>query len=98
MRVVHCKREKYDVYIGRGPNGFYGNRYSHKVDYGGVIKVATREEAIARYEADLRLLSQGELREYLTPLAGKVLGCWCHPLPCHGDVIIKLCKELGLIT
>jgi hypothetical protein len=23
-----------------------------------------------------------------------VLGCYCSPLPCHGDVIIKIWKEL----
>lgn len=22
-------------------------------------------------------------------LRGKVLGCWCTPLPCHGDIIIE---------
>jgi Domain of unknown function (DUF4326) len=21
---------------------------------------------------------------------GKVLLCWCHPLPCHGDLLAKL--------
>lgn len=26
-------------------------------------------------------------------LTGKVLGCWCKPGPCHGDVLIKLWKE-----
>lgn len=27
---------------------------------------------------------------FLEPLRGKVLGCWCKPLPCHGDVIVEL--------
>jgi hypothetical protein len=26
-------------------------------------------------------------------LRGKVLGCWCKPENCHGDVILKLLKE-----
>ena len=25
--------------------------------------------------------------------AGKTLGCWCKPSPCHGDVLVKLVKE-----
>ena len=25
-------------------------------------------------------------------LKGKILGCWCKPLPCHGDIIIKITK------
>ena len=26
-------------------------------------------------------------------LAGKMLGCWCKPNPCHGDVLVKLVQE-----
>jgi hypothetical protein len=26
-------------------------------------------------------------------LVDKVLGCWCYPEPCHGDVLLKLVKE-----
>jgi len=29
----------------------------------------------------------------LEPLRGKRLGCWCKPLPCHGDVIVELLGE-----
>ena len=29
----------------------------------------------------------------LDELDGKILGCWCKPGPCHGDVLIKLFKE-----
>lgn len=29
----------------------------------------------------------------LTELRGKVLGCWCHPEPCHGCVLIELIQE-----
>lgn len=28
-------------------------------------------------------------RPDLEPLRGKRLACWCHPLPCHGDVIVE---------
>lgn len=100
MRVVHCKKEPYDVYIGRpGP---YGNWYTHLgTDTSAKVRVATREEAISRYEADLRemiVVDPKFMDEYLKPIAGKTLGCWCAPKPCHGDVLIKLCRELGLIT
>ena len=29
-------------------------------------------------------------RPSLEPLRGKVLGCYCKPLACHGDVIVEL--------
>lgn len=101
MKVVHCKKEPYDVYIGRpGP---YGNKYSHKAIETTCAEEwkPTREECIAAYERDLRTLLELEpdfvINEFLRPIAGKTLGCWCAPKPCHGDVLIKLCKELGLL-
>lgn len=30
-----------------------------------------------------------ELRERLPELAGKLLICYCKPLPCHGDVLVE---------
>ena len=38
------------------------------------------------YAAD-RLLREPE---WLEPLRGKCLACWCAPLPCHGDIIIEM--------
>lgn len=89
MPVVHCKREPYDVYIGRGSK--WGNMYSHRPSrYSGVIRVATREEAIARYRCWLwEEIGAGriDLKE-LVQLHGKTLGCWCSPQPCHGEVLM----------
>lgn len=78
--VVHCKNAPYDVYIGRPSK--WGNPFV-------IGKDGTREEVIAKYRAWLlrewrdAFLDVGELR-------GKVLGCWCAPLPCHGDVLAEL--------
>jgi hypothetical protein len=96
MSVVHCKREPYDIYIGRGrcprtgEPGRWGNPFSHRpTRVAGVRRVGTREEAIARYadwlrEAlDAERISLSELAE----LHGKVLGCWCAPQACHGEVL-----------
>lgn len=82
MRVVHYKREPYDVYIGRpGP---WGNPYV-------IGQHGTREEVIAMYETYVR--GNSELMARLPELRGKVLGCWCAPKPCHGDVLIRLVEE-----
>jgi len=29
----------------------------------------------------------------LQELEGKVLGCWCSPHECHGDVLVELLEE-----
>jgi hypothetical protein len=97
MLVVHCMRDDYDVYIGRGkdPNsqawGEWGNPFSHR-DSGSamVTKANSVEEAIERYKADLwQRLKSGKLSvEKLAALKGKTLGCWCAPSPCHGEVLV----------
>ena len=91
-RVVHCKREPFDVYIGRGRGSKWGNPFTHK--QGRTLarfRVATVEEALEKYEAWLR--SQPELMAALPELRGRVLGCWCKPGPCHGDVLARLADE-----
>lgn len=78
------------VYIGRPSK--YGNPFSHlnntKADY----KVATRDEAIRKYEE--WILNNPELLEQAkTELKGKDLVCWCKPAACHGDVLLKLVND-----
>ena len=89
MKVVHCKKEAHDVYIGRPSK--WGNPFSHLAGTKAMYQVASREEAIQRYEEWLR--SQPELMSALGELKGKVLGCWCSPKACHGDVLLRLANE-----
>lgn len=81
-RVVHCKKDSYDVYIGRG--SLWGNPFK-------IGKDGTRQEVIDKFEDYLR--NNIELLHRLPELTNKVLGCWCAPKACHGDVYIKLLKE-----
>ena len=80
--VVHCKRDAYDVYIGRP--SIWGNPFE-------IGRDGTREEVIAKYES--YVLDKPELMRALENLKGKVLGCWCAPKPCHGDVLVKLANQ-----
>jgi hypothetical protein len=43
---------------------------------------------IERYEP--WLLGNDALMAALSELRGKVLGCWCAPRACHGDVLMRL--------
>jgi hypothetical protein len=87
--VVHCKRSPYDAYIGRPSK--WGNPFSHLPNTLAQYRVANREEAIRSYEAWLK--SQPELLAALPELRGKVLGCWCAPQACHGDVLLQLANR-----
>ena len=80
MVVVHCKKSAFDIYIGRPSK--WGNPFVLGRD-------GTRSEVVAKYEAWLRM--QPHLMSSLHELRGKKLGCWCSPLACHGDVLVKLC-------
>ena len=89
-RLVHCKKEKYDIYIGRP--SLWGNPFSHKDGTLATYKVDTVEEAISRYEQ--WVMEQPEILEAIYNLNDEaVLGCWCYPKPCHGDVILKILSE-----
>lgn len=82
-KVVHCKKEPYDVYCGRPSK--YGNPFI-------LGKDGNRQEVIEKYRE--WLIKQPLLIEEMKKeLKGKVLGCWCKPQPCHCDIIIEIIYE-----
>lgn len=85
--VVHCKKERYDVYIGRPSK--WGNPFTHLSDRRTKARfvVGSREEAVQQYE---EYLFTSGLIDDIEELRGKVLGCWCSPQSCHGDVLVRL--------
>ena len=76
--VVHV-RDPYDVYIGRPSK--WGNPFVMSGE-------STRDAVIKKYRA--WLMQQPELLAALPELRGKILGCWCSPKACHGDVLSDL--------
>jgi hypothetical protein len=75
-RVVNINSgEPYDVYIGRGSR--WGNPFIVGVH-------GSREECIEQFKQMLK--DNKELLDDLYKLEGKVLGCYCKPKPCHGDI------------
>jgi hypothetical protein len=86
--IVHCKKDKYDIYIGRG--SIYGNPYTHikNRDTKAEFIVETRKDAIEKYKE--YLLNNPELLEQIKKLKNKTLGCFCKPKSCHGDIIKEI--------
>jgi hypothetical protein len=95
--VVHCKKSKYDVYIGRPSK--WGNPFTHINDGKTLAKyvVGSRDEAVERYREWITDGDGKHLLNDLVELKGKKLGCWCKPKSCHGDVLIELIKKPYLI-
>lgn len=85
--VVNRRDAPYDIFIGR-PSPL-GNPFRIGQD-------GSREDVIRKYEAYARdrVERSPVFRRQILECHGKRLGCYCAPLPCHGDVIAVLAEEL----
>lgn len=82
IRVVNLKYENCDIRICRP--GQWGNPFR-------IGRDGTREETIEKYRK--WILMQPMLLAQLYILKDKRLGCWCKPLPCHGDVLVEMVEN-----
>ncbi len=80
--VVHCEKDSFDLYIGRPSK--WGNPFI-------IGKDGTRKEVIDKYRT--WILGQPDLMDSISELRGKVLGCWCKPNSCHGDILTDLANR-----
>lgn len=91
--VVNLRKEPFDVYIGRagkGCDGYFGNPF--RLGAG-----ESRGATLANYRSHFheRLTNDEEFRKRVRGLRGKVLGCFCKPASCHGDIIAEYVNGLG---
>lgn len=82
-RVINIKKSDCQdyVYIGRGSK--WGNPHSHltgELDRDGAI-------AAFKYDFERNLFLNVDMKADIGEIRGKVLGCSCKPLDCHGDVL-----------
>ena len=70
------------VYIGRPSK--WGNPFV-------LGRHGTREQVIEAYEVFARKAIKPEWLDELRD--AEALICWCAPLPCHGDVLVRLIEE-----
>ncbi len=82
-RVVNCKKETYDVYIGRPSK--WGNPFK-------VGRDGSRQEVIHKYK-EMIIANTQLVKQIRIELKGKTLGCWCKPDPCHGDVLSEIADK-----
>ena len=92
--------DKDNVYIGRKGVVFIdGQRYPKKDSiWANPFRIRkddpdhSREKVLDLYRD--YIYRSPELLSQLHTLQGKTLGCWCHPEPCHGDIILELIETL----
>lgn len=91
-KVVNIRREQYDVYIGRaghGQDGYFGNPVRLKP---GEARGTTLEKYKTYFYN--RLVADPEFKRRIHGLKGKILGCFCKPQSCHGDIIKEYLDSL----
>ena len=82
-----------DVYIGRRFTMGGWNLQESKWANPFKIKDYGSAEAVVEKYRDY-LMKKPELLACLPDLKGKVLGCWCKPGVCHGDILVELANKL----
>lgn len=89
--IVHFKKSPYDIYIGRP--SIWANPFTHLPleTTKAKFQAKTRKDSIECYEG--WIMEHPELLDQLHTLKDKVLGCWCKPKSCHGDVLARLTNE-----
>lgn len=101
--VVNIATDSCEVYIGRGINhyahmltadiqpgseGWLGN--PHPIGWCELCQEShTRESCIEKFREDFyqKVQTDTTFRNYLILQRGKILGCYCKPKACHGDII-----------
>ena len=84
--IVNIKNSQYNIYIGRAGNGYdgyFGNPFI-------IGKDGDRQNVVRLYRDYFykRLRNDPSFAVRIEALKGKILGCFCKPDICHGDVII----------
>lgn len=90
--LEHWLENPNHVYIGRDMTFYVKGAARSKWHNPFTAKRYGRAECLRLYEARIRENING-LWDQLGELSGKVLGCWCKPEPCHGDVLTELFRE-----
>ncbi|AYV78745.1 MAG: protein of unknown function DUF4326 [Edafosvirus sp.] len=82
---------KKHIYIGRDMSFYIKGATQSKWHNPFNVKKYGREECLKLYEKYLR--NNKELMNDIKELDGCILGCWCAPLSCHGDILMKVLNE-----
>ena len=77
------------LYIGRNMNFYVKGTFESKWKNPFTVKKHGIDKCLVLYEQLIRETLYDDLEE----LDGKVLGCWCKPNRCHGDILIRLLDE-----
>ena len=89
--LQHWLENPNHVYIGRNMVFYVSGAVKSKWSNPFSVKKYGRDECLKLYK---EYILDSDLKNDLLELKGKILGCWCSPEPCHGDILIELCENV----
>jgi len=107
MQVINCKKQNLvklgynslqewrqdpnNIYIGRDMSFYVKGAQKSKWHNPFNAKKYGRSECLKLFKE--YMMENKQLLSELHELDGKVLGCWCKPEDCHGDILIELLEK-----
>jgi hypothetical protein len=86
------------AYIGRPMRGYPKDIWGNPFRIGDLDPNGTpmdRDAVLTLYGRYLEARVKRQ-PDFLEPLRGKRLACWCSPQPCHGDIIVEMLEHTKL--
>lgn len=88
--LEHWLENPNHIYIGRNMVFYVPGSVKSKWANPFNVKKYGRDKCLELYREHIL---NSDLKNQLPELKGKVLGCWCCPDPCHGDILVELLKN-----
>lgn len=93
---AYVDRQQRYVYIGRP--SLYGNHFTHLKFLKDLIIVPTQQDAVIAFRdwlygrkyTHLEQTRRMKILQNINELEGKILGCYCVPDACHGNVYVDM--------
>ena len=89
----HWNQNSNHIYIGRNMSFYVPGTVKSKWANPFSVKKYGRDGCLKEYERYIRDPNNNLLKD-IHEFQGMVLGCWCNPEACHGDVLVKIYNEL----
>lgn len=90
--LEHWLENPNHVYIGRNMTFYVSGATKSKWSNPFSVKKYGRNGCLNKYREYIQ--NNAELMAQLPELEGKILGCWCKPEKCHGDILVELVSNL----
>lgn len=82
------QKDKYDVYIGRKNKDLLASKWQNPFK---MSNESERDYVCLMYE--LYLNTRPDLLVEVKELKDKILGCYCYPKKCHGDILVEYSRS-----